>query len=193
MASSYLFVPQVADNTAAELDNSGVIGWYRSDITAKYGTLAPVLCKIGCYTNNIVVSSQTTSNVYMALSNSSTVSTYSIGNSYGNIYYYTSLISNVTGFNSELTVYNSLNDVLAAMDDGVWVETTSYPINYTLANCTVSAPSTASPGSDVVIEITPSSGYTFRGSSGVDIRDSDGTRVPFIVNGNQVAFTMPQP
>ncbi len=69
----------------------------------------------------------------------------------------------------------------------------SYPINYTLANCTVSAPSTASPGSDVVIQITPSSGYIFRGSSGVDIRDSDGIRVPFIVNGNQVAFTMPQP
>lgn len=193
MGVSYLFVPQIVTPTATELNNNGIIGWYRNNITAKYGTVSPLLAKIGCYENNIVLAAITTGLAYMALSNSSAVSNYSIGNSYHNIYYFTSVISDVTGFNSELTVYNNIDDVLIAMDDGQWDITSTYPINYTANNCTLSAPSTASPGQDVVININPATGYSFRGASGVTITDSYGDNVPYIVQGNQIAFTMPQP
>ncbi len=108
-----------------------------------------------------------------------------------NIGYCDLFVSAFSNLGSYLIDALATNDIATALAQ-IW-EPDSYPINYTLANCTVSAPSTASPGSDVVIQITPSSGYIFKGSSGVDIRDSDGIRVPFIVNGNQVAFTMPQP
>lgn len=75
----------------------------------------------------------------------------------------------------------------------IWLRGGAYPINYTATGCTLQGATDAAPGQDVVISVTPSQGYAFRGSSGVDIRDNHGERIPFIVNGNQVAFTMPQP
>lgn len=66
-----------------------------------------------------------------------------------------------------------------------------YPITYHLTNCTApSAPIKAASGTEVVVNITPSQGYILR-SSGVSVIDSNGISVPHIVQGNQIAFTMP--
>lgn len=69
-----------------------------------------------------------------------------------------------------------------------------YPVNYYHnTGCTITGRADAAPGQDVVVTVNVSLGYTFRGASGVTITDSYGARVPFVVNGNQIAFTMPQP
>lgn len=73
------------------------------------------------------------------------------------------------------------------------LEPDSYPIIYNLTNCTApGAPSSAASGSEVVVNITPSSGYILR-SSGVSVIDSNGVTIPHILQGNQIAFTMPYP
>lgn len=88
------------------------------------------------------------------------------------------------------TIFTDLNDAFAAF---IQIKP-YYPINYYHnAGCTITGRADAAPGQDVVVTVNVSSGYTFRGASGVTITDSYGARVPFIVNGNQVAFTMPQP
>lgn len=108
-----------------------------------------------------------------------------------NIYYSSNVgLSNIT---ADLTIFPNIPAAVNAANDGQWDITVYYPINYTRTGCTLTAPVDAAPGSDVVITVNPAQGYAFRGSSGVDIRDSHGERVPFIVNGNQVAFTYPQP
>lgn len=69
--------------------------------------------------------------------------------------------------------------------------TESYPITYQLTNCSAyNAPMSASSGQEVVVNITPSTGYILRAST-VSVTDSDGISIPFIVQGNQIAFTMP--
>lgn len=68
-----------------------------------------------------------------------------------------------------------------------------YPIHYTRTGCTLTAPADAAPGQDCVVIVNPSEGYTFKGSSGVRIQDSSGANVPFIVSGNRISFTYPQP
>ncbi len=94
-----------------------------------------------------------------------------------------------SGLISGINIYTTRAQAIAAFLEYA----SGYPINYTANNCTLSAPSTASPGQDVVININPATGYSFRGASGVSIVDSYGDNVPFILNGNQIAFTMPQP
>ena len=71
---------------------------------------------------------------------------------------------------------------------------TTYPIHYFHSDgCTITGPADAAPGQDCVVIVNPSEGYTFKGSSGVRIQDSSGANVPFIVSGNRVSFTYPQP
>lgn len=75
--------------------------------------------------------------------------------------------------------------------NGFRVFSDNYPITYRLTNCTApNAPTEASGGSEVVINITPSQGYILR-SSGVSVVDSNGVSVPYILQGNQIMFTMP--
>ena len=69
-----------------------------------------------------------------------------------------------------------------------------YPIHYFHSDgCTITGPADAAPGQDCVVIVNPASGYVFRGSSGVVIQDSTGANVPFIVSGNRISFTYPQP
>lgn len=88
---------------------------------------------------------------------------------------------------SGIDVYSSDNEAIA---DFIAIYG-SIPIVYHLTNCTASsAPTEAVSGEEVVINITPSQGYILR-SSGVSVVDSTGVAVPHIVQGNQIAFTMP--
>lgn len=97
-------------------------------------------------------------------------------------------ISSVNNIILPLDYYNSQQEAYDAISQAV---SGYYPITYHLTNCTApDAPTEARNGSDVVISITPSQGYILR-SSGVSVVDSNGVSVPYIVQGNQIAFTMP--
>lgn len=93
---------------------------------------------------------------------------------------------------AKIPVYESYTEGLLAAAEFLGI-TTSYPINYYRTGCTITGPLDAAPGQDCVITVNPNQGYTFKGSSGVRIVDSSGANVPFIVSGNQVSFTYPQP
>ena len=108
------------------------------------------------------------------------------------VYYITDSNAMFTVDSSNLNVFNNYEEVEEYLTDFTPPDD-DVPINYTTTGCTLSAPASAAPGQDVVITVNPAQGYTFRGSSGVDVRDNHGERIPFIINGNQVAFTMPQP
>lgn len=70
---------------------------------------------------------------------------------------------------------------------------TRHPIHYShSAGCTITGPADAPSGQDVVVTVNVQSGYQFKGASGVRIVDALGDNVPFVVNGNQFSFTMPQ-
>lgn len=88
----------------------------------------------------------------------------------------------------EITSQSDLESELISL--GIRPISTGYPIAYNATNCTMSGPTEASGGTEVVVNVTPSSGYILR-SSGVSVIDSTGVTVPHIVQGNQIAFTMP--
>ena len=94
-----------------------------------------------------------------------------------------------------IPVFNSSSAAWSAMNDGNWTgPVTYYPIHYFHSDgCTITGPADAAPGQDCVVIVNPASGYVFRGSSGVVIQDSTGANVPFIVSGNRISFTYPQP
>jgi len=91
------------------------------------------------------------------------------------------------GSENELNT-NGIPDLLEA----VGVSPKGYPVFYNSSGCTVTGPATAPSGTDVVITVTPDSGYSFS-NSGVTVVDRDGVRVPFITQGNNIVFTMPYP
>lgn len=95
----------------------------------------------------------------------------------------------------DMVIHDSGNIAVASMDDGNWTgPVTYYPIHYFHSDgCTITGPVDAAPGQDCVVIVNPASGYVFRGSSGVVIQDSTGANVPFIVSGNRISFTYPQP
>ena len=95
--------------------------------------------------------------------------------------------------NTPVTKYDSLAAFLQAVNDYI-PPITTYPIHYFHTDgCTITGPADAAPGQDCVVIVNPSEGYTFKGSSGVRIQDSSGANVPFIISGNRISFTYPQP
>lgn len=194
MSMSYIFTIPYSTNgyeeNTLQLDTR-----YKTSITTLYipGNVKGILYRDGTNVNVLTGLDSPTSNVmyrYLPSITSSTTSANITDNNYPNYYF------GIGGFtvDENTALYEiapDLNTAKNALYTGEIQE--SYPIRYTANNCTLSAPSTASPGQDVVININPATGYSFRGASGVSIVDSYGDNVPFIINGNQIAFTMPQP
>lgn len=121
----------------------------------------------------------------------------SLDNTYGAIYYGgrtgpDTSVSNsfFTDLALSLTLFPNLDSALSAMDDGKWEgPVTSYPIEYVTTHCTASGPVEAATGADVVVAFTPNDGYKL---TSVTVEDEAGP-VPFIRNGDSIAFVMPGP
>lgn len=96
----------------------------------------------------------------------------------------------LTTLNSAIPIFNSLEIAIADFKDST---VTRYPIYYSHSvGCTITGQADAPSGQDIVVTVNVQSGYQFKGASGVRIIDALGDNVPFIVNGNQFSFTMPQ-
>lgn len=102
---------------------------------------------------------------------------------YGLYYKVAFLIS--SNYAIEGTVYNTVASALYAMSQAP----IGYPIEYVTTHCTASGPVEAAIGADVVVAFTPNNGYKLKE---ISVKDEAGP-VPFIRNGNSIAFVMPGP
>lgn len=131
--------------------------------------------------------------------------TFNLPNNYGVLSYYMGNGAGTVGVglmaktDLQIPYYKSdsaiTNDSLALSEAYAFLNgIITYPIHYFHSDgCTITGPADAAPGQDCVVIVNPASGYVFRGSSGVVIQDSTGANVPFIVSGNRISFTYPQP
>lgn len=69
-------------------------------------------------------------------------------------------------------------------------ESNLYPIIYDNRHCSVNGPALAKPGSNVVLEVIPNTGYNFQGSA-TTVIDSEGNNIPYIIQDNIISFTFP--
>lgn len=109
---------------------------------------------------------------------------------YSNFYYSIWNSLNTIHTTPTLRVFSTVEEALADMDDGIWDSTSiPYPIEYVTTHCTASGPVEAATGADVVVAFTPNDGYKL---TSVTVEDEAGT-IPFIRDGDTIAFTMPGP
>lgn len=94
--------------------------------------------------------------------------------------------------NSSIPLYNTKQEALAAMNDGIW-DTIRYPITYRPTNCSFpNAPTEAAVGDTVVVPVTFPDGYGLVNESNIYVTNN-GVVIPSAYSNGQLTFTMPDP
>ena len=178
----------------------GVIGYFSAtNQVLKYGLVrsnSKYDCDLaGLYSPCAQAAGNVSSPVPTVASNNFSLSSYySVGNFY---YYFTfsqGLSSNYSWFDT-VTPMNSLNELLAAMNDGDWnipsPPSVSVPITYYPTGCVLQGPSEAEQGDTVNVLVTPGPGKIIKPES-IQVYDRSGLITHTYASGI-LSFDVPAP
>lgn len=177
--------------TPIEIMDGGLMVGYGAQSRMEYAAASTENVCVGVVNNTSFAACKTNATIWLGITSFGTVNTVieSILNHISDGIYYTQIFQPTTG--EFISSYPSLSDFIQAVKN--YSPVIYHPIYYSHSvGCTITGQADAPSGQDVVVTVNVQSGYQFKGASGVRIVDALGDNVPFVVNGNQFSFTMPQ-
>lgn len=205
--TDYLWLNTASSYTVPAIDEVGIMLWNRYGrqplvyaSSADYIKCARYYNPQGINNTSIVFATNTSGkNVFFTLSG--TANRQSLANTYDSLYYgaITTVDDSVPGsFYSDavlsLTLHESMNDALDAMNDGNWGGAL-YPITYSYTNSTVSGPSEAAIGDTVTVSAVPDNNYGITDPASQILVTNNDVAVEYQWNPstNTITFVMPDP
>lgn len=197
-AMDFVEVPRSNYTDAANLYTDGVTlyttstGYYTG--TFRFTRTTDFEVRMGIYSNYVVYVCKENASIYSTLLATNSDSAVIFGGPYTsfngvyNGWNYRTFSQGPLNYspNAAVTIFKTLDDCLRALTEDT---STTYPIEYVMTHVNAQGPTSAAIGQDVVVTLTPNDGYKL---TSVTVEDEAGP-VPFIRDGDTIAFTMPGP